>query len=408
MAKSITLEQGLDLFIQSRRSNSTKRTQYNYIYHLTRFFKFLKEQHAITKVDEVTVDAIHDFIGCLRESRVSTWSRETHIRNPNTYRSFVDYLVKNEIQTGQVDNDVVRGYIRSLAQTTIPPYYIHNPSHFVGAFLRFVAFLNEKALQPHQVDDEILNAYIEFINHRKFSQSYVHNHARDIRAFLNYMRKEHYLRKDLEFVMPVVKHKNRHKLTKEESQQVYAACKSLREKLLVALALDTGLRLTEIANLNWENIHLKRNLIEVISGKGEKDRIVGFSDAVGLLLKKWQIESIDSESQPQGAVFRTANGERLLARGISSVFYRLSKRSGIQVSSHALRRTCAHNLDKAGMQLSKIQQQLGHENITTTRDYIGELDDEDIAQRIRESSVVGEIIREADRKGKTKKNWGKR
>jgi hypothetical protein len=54
------------------------------------------------------------------------------------------------------------------------------------------------------------------------------------------------------------------------------------------------------------------------------------------------------------------------------------------------------SLDRAGTQLSKIQQQLGHSNIQTTRDNIGELEGDDIADTIRATSVVGEIIRDAD------------
>ncbi len=143
------------------------------------------------------------------------------------------------------------------------------------------------------------------------------------------------------------------------------SCDSTRDKLVVAMLADTGLRLTELASVRPVDVDLERSIITVW-GKGAKQRVVRYGPMTEELLRKWLNE------RPN------ANGLLTMpARGISSMLYRLQTQTGIRCNAHAFRRTFATESVRNGLNVFYVQSLLGHSSLTMTRIYAEQVSSED-------------------------------
>jgi site-specific recombinase XerD len=149
------------------------------------------------------------------------------------------------------------------------------------------------------------------------------------------------------------------------------ACDSTRDKRVVAMPSETGLRLTELANVSAGDLNLERSTITVW-GKGAKQRVVRYGPMTEELLIKWLNER--------------PNVERLLTmppRGISSMLYRLQTQTGIKCNAHAFRRTFATESVHNGLNVFYVQSLLEHSSLTMTRIYAEQVSSEDAIKAYR-------------------------
>ena len=145
---------------------------------------------------------------------------------------------------------------------------------------------------------------------------------------------------------------------------------AVRNRLIIEMALGTGLRVSELANLKVEDIHIRKgqNSLTVTNGKGGKDRVVGFNNKLKTLIQEY-LEYRDSNSP---YLFPSERGEKMTRYGIGRVFKTMASKAYLDSkhSIHTLRHTYATNLYKAsGYNLRMVQKQLGHSSITTTTVY---------------------------------------
>ena len=132
----------------------------------------------------------------------------------------------------------------------------------------------------------------------------------------------------------------------------------VRDTLIIELALGSGLRVSEMANLKVVDLYLKRgqSSIHVKNGKGGKDRVVD----IGSNLKKQIIEFLDYRTTDSQYIFPSERGEKMTRSGIQQVFKKWAKKAGLPThySIHSLRHTYATNLYKAsGYNLRLVQRQ---------------------------------------------------
>ena len=172
-------------------------------------------------------------------------------------------------------------------------------------------------------------------------------------------------------------------LTKDDTKQLRKICHEaatiakskgiqapVRDELIIELALGSGLRVSEMANLKVEDLYLKRGQVSIYvkNGKGGKDRVVD----IGSNLKKQILEFLDYCNMNSPYLFPSERGEKMSRSGIQQVFKKWAKKSGISshYSIHSLRHTYATNLYKAsGYNLRLVQKQLGHSSPSITQVY---------------------------------------
>ena len=172
-------------------------------------------------------------------------------------------------------------------------------------------------------------------------------------------------------------------LTDEESKKLRRMCEeaaiiakskgnqmAVRNRLIIEMALGTGLRVSELANLKIDDIHIRKgqNSLIVNNGKGGKHRAVGFNNKLKVLVQEY----LDYRKSMSSYLFASERGEKMTRFGVGRVFKTMAAKAGLDSkhSIHTLRHTYATNLYKAsGYNLRMVQKQLGHSSITTTTVY---------------------------------------
>ena len=153
-------------------------------------------------------------------------------------------------------------------------------------------------------------------------------------------------------------------LSREEIRQLFSVIENIKHKAMFMVAYDAGLRLSEIRNLQLEDIDSQRMVIRVRQGKGKKDRYTRLSTGLLRLLRDYW-----KEYRPAGLLFPGACRHKpydLATPG--HILKKLCRKAGItkRVTMHTLRHSFATHLLEAGADLRLIQQMLGHSNIQTT------------------------------------------
>jgi site-specific recombinase XerD len=148
-----------------------------------------------------------------------------------------------------------------------------------------------------------------------------------------------------------------------------------RDHALVALAIETGLRVSELIGLHHSDVHLDAGPHVTCNGKGRKQRVTPLTRPTVDLLRAWITEQA---GQPTDPVFPTRRGtplsrdaiERRLAIYTSRATVSCPTLNDKNVTAHVLRHTAAMRLLHAGIDIAVIALWLGHENIQTTQIYL--------------------------------------
>ncbi len=261
---------------------------------------------------------------------------------------------------------------------------------------RFLVWLKTKISSKPKPDDINLEQVRNFrlwLNHfhsknnLELSRTTQNYHLIALRSFLKYLRK-----RDIESLAP-----EKIELAKQSDRQVEflegtdlerlleAPLKTneseivkLRDKAILELLFSTGLRISELVNLQREQINLNKDELSV-RGKGGKVRLVFLSEESRGYLKKY----LDARTDLDPSLFighdRAAKGREkdqkkshpLTARSVQRAIEYYRKVAGIskKVTPHTLRHSFATDLLSSGADLRAVQTMLGHSSITTTQVY---------------------------------------
>jgi integrase/recombinase XerD len=244
--------------------------------------------------------------------------------------------------------------------------------HFTaGRFLKYLE--NNGVTKPEGVSARYIRAYLASLVNKDLSDSYINGHARAIKTLVRFWYKEKYIPEIPLFEMPKISKKRLPVLTAKEVKKAINNCLNKRDRAIIMLLVDTGLRRAEICALNWENIDISSGIVRVTKGKGGKARAVvaGIKTRRALLAYRRDIEH--QENKP---VFQTNTGSRLSANGLRSALLRIGKRADVHITPHALRRTFATLSLRAGMNLIQLQAMMGHSSLEMTRNYIQMLEED--------------------------------
>ncbi|WP_299465934.1 tyrosine-type recombinase/integrase [uncultured Microscilla sp.] len=171
-------------------------------------------------------------------------------------------------------------------------------------------------------------------------------------------------------------------LSRVEVGLLYDGCTAdhwgLRDQALLSLGYGCGLRRSEIHLLNVGDVHFKKGWVQVLSGKGRKERFVPMVGRVRDDLYAYLTEgrrffsSSGSSSSGSSALLLTYRGRRLGPKSLSERLEKLVTKSGIEgdgVGLHSLRHSIATHLHAGGMSLSKVGLFLGHRSLDSTQVY---------------------------------------
>jgi len=151
-----------------------------------------------------------------------------------------------------------------------------------------------------------------------------------------------------------------------------------RNRVMLRLMLDTGLRLDEVSSLQWRDIDLNSGKVMVRQGKGAKDRTLWTGEANLVTLIEWQDRQAKECAGSPQRVFTTKQGGKLNPAYVRKMVKRYAQKAGIQkdISPHSLRHTFATDLFRQTTNIRLTQKALGHSNLSTTQIYTHIVDEE--------------------------------
>jgi len=156
-------------------------------------------------------------------------------------------------------------------------------------------------------------------------------------------------------------------LTKEEVSKLFQVLTNKKSKLMVSLLYACGLRVSELSNLRTKDLFFDEKVGYVKQAKGRKDRMFNIPDFLFQDLKD-QVEKQKANSQEH---LFSGNKGKLSSRNFQKIVEKATIRAGIQkeVHCHTLRHSFATHLLEQGTDIRKIQELLGHANLSTTQIY---------------------------------------
>lgn len=213
---------------------------------------------------------------------------------------------------------------------------------------------------------------------KRLTQNY---HVIAVRAFLKYLAK-----RDIDSLpadkieLGKTEKRTVEFLTREECERLLQAAgnedtfTSIRDRTILELLYSTGLRVSELASLDTEQVNAERGEF-MVRGKGNKPRVVFLSDDATDWLKKYLgkrgamkplfVRSTKTKDDPDGSDLR------LTTRSIQRIVNKYAAKAGIvkDITPHTLRHSFATELLQNGADIRSVQQMLGHASITTTQVY---------------------------------------
>jgi len=251
---------------------------------------------------------------------------------------------------------------------------------------RFVEFTED--IMVEKITSENIRKYRLWLNRYKnvnddelatITQSY---HLIALRGFLTYLGQRNIasLSPD-KITLPKVSRKQVTFLHYDEVERMLAAIDidseaGLRDRAIVELLFSSGLRVSELTNLNRDHVNTKRREF-MVRGKGQKDRPVFISEAAA----DWVDRYLDARQDSLPPLFisysksveQTNSGDyrRLTARSVQRAIAKYTRLAGItkHVSPHTMRHSFATDLLMNGADIRSVQSMLGHSNISTTQVY---------------------------------------
>ncbi|MBK00692.1 MAG: hypothetical protein CMB48_07095 [Euryarchaeota archaeon] len=152
--------------------------------------------------------------------------------------------------------------------------------------------------------------------------------------------------------------------------------------LIVTLLLETGIRVSELCGLNIHDVDFKDKSARVVGGKGNKDRMVLYTEQTADVLNCWLALRNKIILVDEDALLVNSKGKRITPRGIQKLMDRIAEDANIskkRLSPHVLRHNFATGLLERGADIVSIQRLLGHANIQTTRVYL-EINDQTLRE----------------------------
>ncbi|SRR5258708_19143244 len=296
--------------------------------------------------------------------------------------------VKREIQhqwsLASADlHDAYTDFILSRQAAHCTPATLQFYKFTAGKFIEYLTTQNVNA--PGGVAARHVRAYLAALPGKSWT---VNDHARAIRTLLKFWYAEKYLPAPILFDMPRVEKTRQPVLTAQEVKQVLAAC-DVREKAIIMLFVDTGLRRSEVIALDWQDVDIKTGLCLVKRGKGGKARsvVVGATTRRALLAYRRTIGAKDTDP-----LIQNRSGDRFTGPGLLQLFRRIGKHAGIPLNCHMLRRTFAILALRSGLSVLHLQALLGHSSLKMVKHYV-ELLDDDLLEAHEAHSPIDNLAR---------------
>lgn len=243
-------------------------------------------------------------------------------------------------------------------------------------FLEFAAHelgIETQNLDIKDIDKYIVRSYLGLLTEKNLSRKSIARKLAAMRSFFKFLCREGILSQSpiQKITTPKISRNLPRFLFQEHMEKLleapdHSSQNGLRDQVIVELLYGSGLRVSELVNLNRNDVDLSSNLIRVW-GKGRKERIVPLTEAAMDAIKQYLLVREDKEE----ALILNYKDTRLTARSVRRILDKLEKKVNLNlhVHPHMLRHTFATHLLDGGADLRSVQELLGHKKLSSTQIY---------------------------------------
>ena len=268
----------------------------------------------------------------------------------------------------------------------------------LGGFGRFLAEQCE-ILAMKEITPGHIRGYLSEERRRGISSETIHRTYGGLRCFFKFLKRDGLLERN---PMELVERprRERHLIKPMSLEQVRAlldqadpgSLLGLRNRAMMLLMLDSGLRLSEVLGLRLSQLDLEGGEV-IVLGKGRKERRVPIADLMRRTLKAYLQKRVQVRGG-QELLFVSQSGRRLTGRHIQLTVHRYGLRAGltgVRVSPHTLRHTFATQYIRNGGDPFSLQAILGHSTLEMVRNYVN-LGSRDVALQHGKFSPMDRLL----------------
>lgn len=271
-----------------------------------------------------------------------------------------DYLRYSQIERGLSDNSIT-AYRQDLTD--------------------FLAFLKKENLTAWPTEAVDIDAFLAEQRDLNKATSSISRMISSLRKFYQWLVRQNIqkLNPMLEIDSPKKEHRLPVALSVDEVNRLLEQPNvneklGLRDRALLETLYATGIRVSELINLKFNDLHEELKLLKVF-GKGSKERLIPISDVAVSWIKSYQEKVRDPLLLKAGKnsdyIFLNNRGGALTRQAVWQIIKQYCQLAGIKknVTPHTLRHTFATHLLENGADLRVVQEILGHSDISTTQIY---------------------------------------
>lgn len=295
---------------------------------------------------------------------------------------------------------IVQEFIFDCQVRNLAPRTIRNYEKQLGYFVRYL-----KDAQGVEVLDDLrpihIKQYVLMLQNKKHKPAYVNDLLKAVKVLCRYAYEEGYTP---ELITKRVKYVKEPKVLIHtfSDDEIVRMVKyydgndylSIRNRLMLMMLFDTGLRISEIIDMKPSQI---RQGYFNVYGKGRKERVVPQNAIVSKWLIKYDRarDRYFSRREAEDYYFLSKNGKRLTPEAVNRFMKKAATEIGInplvRVSPHTCRHTFAHQELKNGLDLYSLSRLLGHESVSITQRYLEVVRDDQILTSARKTGVLANL-----------------
>lgn len=268
--------------------------------------------------------------------------------------------------------EIIKDFIKYLTLLDRSQETIIGYSKELKYFNNFMYSKNQKNIKLKDIELKDIEEYLYYLKEKGNMSASRSRSLYILRSFYNYAYKKELCDKNLAILIePIkVKQKERVFLNKIEFNQLKNNINHDIIKTVIETIYYTGLRISEAINLKLEDVNLNERSIYVISGKGNKDRVIPISNKLNDLLENY-INNIRPDVDTDN-FFCTKKTGKLSPQYVNRELHITTDKLGWRkvVTAHIIRHSFASNLISNKASLSCVQKLLGHSDLRVTSKYI--------------------------------------
>ena len=275
-------------------------------------------------------------------------------------------------------------WLLSLQVDAYSPFTLEAYQDRVGLFIGFIE--KQGITKLDKIERSHVRMFLLALQQKKLAPATINAYYRAIQSFFTWQQREGSITATplLNMQAPKVPEKTPQPASNEDIANLLLLTSGklfydVRNRALILLFLDTGLRLSEMTSIKLKDLNLDTGNVKVM-GKGAKERTVTFGKTARASLMKYMfLREERVKEKYRDCLWITEGGKPLMRDGIRTIFKRLCQRAGItdaRHGPHTLRHNFATMSIRNGANLFYVQALMGHSDLKMTRRYAKLIDSE--------------------------------